>query len=78
MTTPTARELIEQTKKGYTPHGEFCGFHASVGVEFAARVERVLALHPCPTESGAKYADLCQCGELWPCATVRALDGQKE
>jgi hypothetical protein len=42
-----------------------------------ACVEAVSALHGPPTESEAKYSDLClACGELWPCPTRRALEGK--
>lgn len=46
--------------------------------ELTSRIEQVLVLHGPPTESEAKYADLClACGELWPCSTLRILDGEE-
>ena len=68
------RELWE--KMG-APHHHPGDFAAEVSM-LAERVEKVLALHPaCGLPAPGRLLPWCvRCSESWPCATVRALDGE--
>lgn len=43
----------------------------------ASRVERVLTLHRDGPEYGDSSGWCTACGDCWPCATVRALEGEE-
>ena len=67
MTKPTAKELIESIEQGYVAPTH--GYDV-----LAARVEKVLALHV----QGIVRKECRQCGFLWPCSTVKILDGKSK
>jgi len=64
MTKPTIRELLNDIE------------NIPSAYELAERVEAVLKLHEYDP-GGIDYEPACSCGDLWPCPTIRALDGER-
>ena len=62
MSKPTIRELIERA------------YERESGVVLAERVEAVLKLH---REFGRDEISCEECDCRWPCATIRALNGEQ-
>ena len=79
MSKPTCRELIVSVRHAFDRESVVAGQE----VDLAARVERVLALHrPIKQKHGGPdYCAACILPypkiELWPCPTVRLLDGEE-
>ena len=64
QSAPGARELLRDMEPRDT-----------AGMALAARVEAVLALHERQRMMTVGCVRCNECGQEWPCPTVRALDG---
>ena len=82
VSKPTIRELLDDLKPGAPSRGVEVADAANAGLILAERVEKVLALHQQTQTTAYDYGmpivtNRCRkCRDIWPCATMRALDGE--
>ena len=67
--TPTARELLTELDRKH--------WHPGPIKDLAYRVEAVIARHRRQTMMTAGCVRCIECGDQYPCATVRILDGKE-
>ena len=76
MPQPTCRELLDDVRVwGASPVDEVDLVRQSRLL--AARVEAVLARHKRQEMMTAGCVSCIECGDFWPCPTVRILDGKE-